>query len=300
MGEQLKEIITQQQEYEYLKNAPSLCPQRDFFHSRMMNYCVIPKVKAARKKLIWDKITRAMSKAVSVFLLCLPLPALVILLNAPSTNTLHDSSPIGQMRDALKANDFQQAKQILDAAVAKYPDSYPLKAAYAEIDMAKGNYDNAVITLNDTIMNHFGVQNVSSAEYNSYYKLLKEISPDSLTTSREIYQNCIAQCDKYIAMHESVDKYLEREDYSSALQLLGELKAAGAYDGYLFYKYAECYNGLGLYDECAQYLLSLYDKSTGITDSRYPNNRSIINHLEKIKENVSPELRAKIDAKLSP
>lgn len=297
MDEHLKEIILQQQEYEYSKNVSPLCLPHNFFHSKMMNCCVLPSIKAAQKKLRQTKHRKTISLTAAVLTFVLPLYALFfiafLMMCSPSkTASLSDTSPIVQMREALKAGDFQRAEQILDDALEKYPDSYHLKAAYAEIDIAKGNYDNAVITLNDIIMNYYGVQNVSSAEYNTFYKNLKGISPDSLTTTRSIYQNCISECEKYLAMHESVDKYLEQENYYPALQLLNELKAAGAYDSFIYYKYAECYNGLGLYDECTEYLLSLYGKSTGISDYMYPSDSAIIYQLDKIRDKVSAELLA--------
>lgn len=305
MDEQLIETITQQQEYEYSKNVLPPCLPRNFFRSKMMNCCIIPSINMAQKRMRHARRRKKISRATVALTFALPFYALLfllfVMLSSPAkTDSPSYDSPIENMREALKTDDFLKAEQILDTALEKYPDSYHLKAAYAEIDMAKGNFDSAVITLNDTIMNYFGVQNVASAEYNTFYKNLKAISPDSLTTTRGIYQNCISECEKYLAMHESVNKYMEQKNYYPALQLLDELKAAGADDGYIYYKYAKCYTELGLYDEYAEYFLSLYGTSSGLLDQAHVDDRTITSYLDKVKEKVSPELRAKIDVKVSP
>lgn len=47
---------------------------------------------------------------------------------------------------------------------------------------------------------------------------------------------------------------------------------------------------------CAQYLIGLYGRRQGVTDSRYPFDEKIHAYLQKVKGKVSDEMAAKIES----
>lgn len=57
MKEHMKMILCQQQEYEYLKNAPSiLCFSNTFFHSTKLTTIILPYLKKMKKRKKWQRL----------------------------------------------------------------------------------------------------------------------------------------------------------------------------------------------------------------------------------------------------
>jgi hypothetical protein len=70
MNEQMKKILQQQQEYEYLKKSPSLIHlPNNLFCSSFLTTTVFPYIKSAVQKRKWQKRQNQFAKIILYFLL---------------------------------------------------------------------------------------------------------------------------------------------------------------------------------------------------------------------------------------
>lgn len=67
MKEQMKIILQQQQEYEYLKQCPSASHSPEVFHNAVIRTSVLTRIKEARRQKKWKKLMEISAK---VFFYC--------------------------------------------------------------------------------------------------------------------------------------------------------------------------------------------------------------------------------------
>lgn len=296
MDRQITDIIKKQQEYEKLKhtNYPAIRRMQKEPVARN-SFCLqkcLPKITKSHRKYLIKKIlyiTRITLFCIyTAYFICYGLAIKLYQIDsavyALRSEKEYQKDPISMAEHAIENGDYEKAKQILDDAIAKTPYAIPLYHTYAEMYIAAGKYDEAVSVLTDTIYNRLHVQNMSSSPfYFGFYELLTSIPEESLTTSAEEYQKCLADCDTYIKQYESIDSLIEQEHYYSALTICDNLKSQGASDSSLHYRYYQCYIGLKAYDECENYLNSLLGKKTSIADPEYPKDDTIQYYLDKLE-----------------
>lgn len=293
MDRQITDIIKKQQEYEKLKhtNYPAIRRMQKEPMARN-SFCLqkcLPKITKSHRKYLIKKIlyiTRItlFCMYTAYFICC----GLAIKMNqidstvyALRSEKEYQKNPIPMAEHAIENGDYEKAKRILDDAIVQNPDGIFLYYTYAEMYIAAGQYDEAVSVLTDTIYNRLHIQNMVPSS--PFYKFLKTIPEESLTTSAEEYQKCLTDCDTYVKQYENIDHLLEQERYYSALPICDDLKSKGASDASLYYRYYQCYIGLKAYDECENYLNSLMGKKTSVTDLMHPDDDTIQSLLNKLE-----------------
>lgn len=293
MDRQITDIIKKQQEYEKLKltDYPAIRRMQKEPVARN-SFCLqkcLPKITKSHRKYLIKKIlyiTRiTLFCMYTAYFICYGLAIKLYQIDS-AVYTLrsekeYQKNPIPMAEHAIENEDYEKAKQILDDAIAKNPDGIFLYYTYTEMYIAAGEYDEAVSVITDTIYNRLHVQNMVPSSF--FYKLLKSIPEESLTTSAEEYQKCLADCNTYVKQYESTDSLIEQEHYYSALTICDNLKSQGASDASLYYRYYQCYIGLKAYDECENYLNSLLGKQTSITDLEHPDDDTIKSLLDKLE-----------------
>lgn len=293
MDRQITDIIKKQQEYEKLKhtNYPAIRRMQKEPVARN-SFCLqkcLPEIAKSHRKYLIKKILYIIRITLfcmyTAYFICYGLAIKMNQIDS-AVYTLrsekeYQKTPIPMAEHAIENGDYEKAKQILDDAIAKNPDGIFFYYTYAEMYIAAGEYDEAVSVLTDTIYNRLHVQNMFSSSF--FYKLLKTIPKESLTTLAEEYQKCLADCNAYVKQYESIDSLIEQEHYYSALTICDNLKSQGASDESLYYRYYQCYIGLKAYDECKNYLDSLMGKKTSITDLMHPDDDTIQYYLDKLE-----------------
>lgn len=293
MNKQITAIIKKQQEHENLKHTdyPTLLRMQNKPMAQNSSYSQIFLSETAKshRKYFFQKVLHIVRITLiciytALFIFCALIREINQITSAANSLRLdkeYQKTPIPIAKRAFENGDYEKAKQILDDAIAQNPDGIFLYYTYAEMYINAEQYDEAVSVLTDTIYNRLHVQNMTSVSF--FYKILKSVPEESLTTSAKEYQKCLAECNTYVEQYDNMNQLIEQEHYYSALSICNNLNSEGASDNALYYYYYQCYIGLKAYDECENYLNSLLGKQTSIADLEHPNDDTIRSLLDKLK-----------------
>lgn len=239
------------------------------------------------------------------------IPALVILLaltvnfHFPNTDKseqndsyLPDSyeelSPADQALYHIHNENFESAQQILDKALAESPQEYAFYCAYADLYDAQKDYDSEARILIYYLNNIIGTQNVVSS--NDCYIRLRDFSKNLSDETQVLYDNCISGCEQTISQFSQMDAAIESSDYVTVLDISNSMKANRTSESLLIDYYFTAYNGLGEYELCASYLLSLSESDTlpdDVNDPLIISSGQIKLYMQKIYPLVSTETQNK-------
>lgn len=240
-------------------------------------------------------------------------PSLILLLS-PSVSTLFiepdvleqdisymtdpyaQDSPAEQARYQIRHGNYDRAAQILDEAISEHPDGFALYSVYAELYDAQQDYNSEARILIHYLNDIFGTQNVTWS--NICYNQLLDISQPLDSETQKLYDDCIDACEENIAQFQQLDSALEDGEYETVLDICNSMKARQTAELFLVDYYFSAYNGLGEYELCASYLLSLSEAEDSLddfTDVFTLRSSMIKGYMQKIYPLVSTETQEKLN-----